>query len=241
MAYHSGDIYRAGSTAFTATETNLSSLYLGGTQRDGYRVVATHQGITGGTNDVSTLHSSSGNPTAGTFTLTLGGKTTAAIAYNASPATIQAALLALQNTVIQNIAYFGSLPAGSISVSGSATGYAAGDVTITFQNALGNIPITLTIAAGGLTGGGTNSVVHTTTGVGPTCAITLQHNDDNSSTWDAWRKFGTLDVPTWSMYRPSMIFGTPRKYLSMTLTFGGTGTYKNLQVVVVDNAEGFGG
>lgn len=239
MPSHANDVLRAGVSNFSATETNLTSLFIAGTGRGGYRLVATHQGITGGTNDVSTIHATS-SPSGGTFTLTIGGRTTGAIAYNASPATIQTNLLALQNCIFQNVPYLGSLPAGAINVTGSATGFAAGDVTCTFQNGLANIPITMTISGTNLTGGSTYVITHTTTGVGPTCAITLQHGDDNA-TWDAYRRFGTLDVPTWERYRPSMIFGTPRKYISATLTYGGTGSYKNLQLYVVDSSDGYNG
>jgi hypothetical protein len=238
MANHAGDVYRTGSTAFSGTETNLSSIFIAGAPRGGVKLVATHQGVTGGTNDVSTVHQT-GNYTAGAFTLTLGGRTTAAIPFNASPAQIALALLALKNCIINNIPYLGALPIGSISATGPATGLAAGDVVVTFANELGAQPITLTGSVGTMTGGAGFAIVHTTTGVGPTCAITVQHNDDNSSTWDAYRRFGTLDVPVYGRYRPTMILDTPRKYISLTLTFGGSGTYKNLQVFVTPSMEGY--
>ena len=51
-------------------------------------------GIEAGANEVQTI-SITGSPTGGTFTLSFAGQTTAPIAYNASAATVVAALQAL--------------------------------------------------------------------------------------------------------------------------------------------------
>lgn len=96
----------------------------------------------------------SGTPTGGTFALAFRGATTAAIAYNAAAATVQAALEALR-----------TIGTGNVAVSGSA----GGPYTITFQGALAgaNVPL-LVLKNNLLTGGTTPSVgiVQTTAGVG---------------------------------------------------------------------------
>lgn len=84
-----------------------------------------------------------GGPAAGTFTLTYRGQTTAAIAYNATAATVKAALEALSN-----------VGAGNVNVAGSA----GGPYTITFQVALGGAHQPLLVAVSSLTGGTSPSV-----------------------------------------------------------------------------------
>ncbi len=78
-----------------------------------------------------------GDPTGGNFTLTFEGQTTAAIAYNASAATVQAALEALSN-----------IDPGEVAVAGDA----GGPYTVTFS--LGRDVDVMTANAAGLTGGG---------------------------------------------------------------------------------------
>jgi len=68
------------------------------------------------------------SPNGGTYTLTYKGQTTAAIAYNASPATIQAALEALS-----------TVNSGYITVGGGVNGLDDGDVTFTFRDTLGDV------------------------------------------------------------------------------------------------------
>ncbi len=68
------------------------------------------------------------SPSSGTYTLTYEGQTTAEIAYNATPAEIQAALEALS-----------SINVGDITVNGSTNGLSDGDVTFTFNNILGDV------------------------------------------------------------------------------------------------------
>lgn len=86
-----------------------------------------------------------GAPTGGTFTLTLDGETTAAIAYNASAATVQAAIEALSNV-------------DSVTVTGS------GPYVVTFG---GNANVPQMTATASLTGGTSpNVTVATTTGGG---------------------------------------------------------------------------
>lgn len=87
--------------------------------------------------------------TGGTFTLTLDGETTAAIAEAATASAVQAALEALSNVT-----------PGDVTVSGSA----GGPYTLTFAGALAgqNIP-TITTGAGSLTGGAGTAVIATST------------------------------------------------------------------------------
>ena len=97
--------------------------------------------------------------TAGTFTLTFSGATTAALAFNATAAQVQAALEALA-----------PIGAGNVSVAGS--------YSVTFLNRLGLFPMPLLTAdSSGLTGG-TVSVQTTTAGVpGPSANLPPWDND----------------------------------------------------------------
>jgi hypothetical protein len=86
-----------------------------------------------------------GSPTGGTFTLSLGGATTAPIAYNASAATIQSALQALGTGFA-----FGGSPAASATVTGT------GPYTVTFATTGAAGPLS---ANGSALTGGTNASV----------------------------------------------------------------------------------
>jgi hypothetical protein len=115
-------------------------------------VVMTTPGVA--TADVQTL-SLAGGPTAGSFTLTFTGQTTAAIPWNATSAQVQAALSDLL-----------AVGAGNVICSG---GPLPGNVTITFagQLAPGLQPVIIGSATG-LVGPGSPAVAvaHTTTGKG---------------------------------------------------------------------------
>jgi hypothetical protein len=67
-----------------------------------------------------------GTPTGGTFAITIGGGTTAPIAYNATAATVQAAVQAIDTGFA-----FGGSPAQGVTVAGSA----GGPYTLTFPGA----------------------------------------------------------------------------------------------------------
>lgn len=97
-----------------------------------------------GTNEVQTV-TITGTPTGGTFTLTYGGNTTAPIAYNATAATVLAALQALPNTQAVSV---GGGP-------GPGTPY-----TVTFG---GGGDVAAMTATGSFTGGSTPAVAVTTT------------------------------------------------------------------------------
>lgn len=96
----------------------------------------------GGTDEVVTLTI---DATGGTFTLTFGGQTTAAIAENATAATVQAALEALS-----------TIGAGNVQVVGSA----GGPYTIIFRGSLGRQDVgAITTDATLLTGGASTATV----------------------------------------------------------------------------------
>lgn len=85
-----------------------------------------------------------GSPTGGTFTLTFGANTTTGIAFNASAATVQAALVAL-----------GSIGANNVSVSGNA----GGPWTVEFIGSKADASQALLTGSGaGLTGGSSPAV-----------------------------------------------------------------------------------
>lgn len=106
-----------------------------------------------GTNEVQTI-SLTGSPTGGTFTLTYDGQTTGNIAYDATAATVQTALLALSN-----------IDAGEVVVTGGP-----GPSTpwvVTFGGDLQGTNVNAITGADALTGGTTPavSVAETTPGV----------------------------------------------------------------------------
>lgn len=123
--------------------------------RTGARVVA-DAGYTGrgpdvpGTSEVQSV-TITGVPTGGTFTLTFSAQTTAAIAFNAAAATVEAALNALSNL-------------DGVTVSGAA----GGPYTVTFPADMGNVA-QMTGDGSGLTGGTAPAVVVATVtpGVNP--------------------------------------------------------------------------
>lgn len=99
-----------------------------------------------------------GGPTGGTFTLTVGGETTAGIAHNATAAAAQSALEALP-----------SISAGDITVIG-ATG---GPYTLAFGASMAGRNVAAVTASGtGLTGGTTPAVTVATTTAGGSTATT---------------------------------------------------------------------
>jgi len=91
-----------------------------------------------------------GSPTGGTFTLTYEGSTTGTIAYNATAATVRAALEALPG-----------LSPGDVTVTGSA----GGPYTVTFTSGGGNVA-QMTASGASLTGGTSPDVTVATTTAG---------------------------------------------------------------------------
>lgn len=104
---------------------------------DFFVVVSSLVPTTAEANEVQTVDVS-GSPTGGTYTLSFAEQETSDLAYNASAATVQAALEALPN-----------IGSGNVSVSGSG-----GSFTVTFEGDLAgeNVP-TLVGDGSGLTGG----------------------------------------------------------------------------------------
>lgn len=94
------------------------------------------------TNEVQTV-TVTGTPTGGTFTLSYGGQTTSALAYNAAASAVQTALLALS-----------TIGAGNATVSGGA----GGPYTVTFVGDLAGENVNAITAAASLTGGTTPGV-----------------------------------------------------------------------------------
>lgn len=101
-------------------------------------------------NDVQTL-TTSGSVTSGTFTLTYGGQTTAALNWNATAAQIQTALQAISSIGNGNMVCTG----GPLPSTG---------VVCTFSGTLGNLPLLAMTHTDTLTGGSL-VVTHTTVGV----------------------------------------------------------------------------
>lgn len=97
---------------------------------------------TGGVSEVQTV-TITGGPTAGTFTLTLSGQTTATIAYNATATAVADAVALLSNV-------------GAGNVTGSGGPLPTTAVTLTFSGVLGNIA-TMT-ATSSLSGGTTPAI-----------------------------------------------------------------------------------
>ncbi len=95
-----------------------------------------------GTAEVQTL-TPSGTISGGTFTITLGGQTTAPIAYNATAAVVQAALEALPNVVPGDVLAAGG-PANSVAITLTFFGNLIGDapaVSVSSASLTGSTPV----------------------------------------------------------------------------------------------------
>lgn len=115
-----------------------------------------------GTSDVQTI-STSGQLTAGTYTLTFGGQVTPAINFN-DPAT----------RILELLESLSTIGAGNVNVAFSGNQFnqaTPGSLVITFQGSLDNASqAVLTITPTGITGG-TLSIVHTTAGASGTVTV----------------------------------------------------------------------
>ncbi len=107
-------------------------------------------------NEVQTV-TIGGGASGGTFTLSFGGETTAAIAFGATAAAVQTALEALSNVEV-----------GDIVVSGSA----GGPYTLTFGGQYTGINVPQLTSTSSLTGG-TPTITHATTTAGGSSASAL--------------------------------------------------------------------
>ncbi len=136
-------------------------------------------GLTGGVNEIQTI-TSPNNPSGGTFRLKFGGEWTGNIAYNASAATIETALLALV-----------SIPAGAVSCGGGAL--PGTDVTVTFQGALARTDVALLEVDSSSLTGVTGSAAETTAG-GSSVASKCQYFFD----------YGNASTPAADYYKDSV-------------------------------------
>lgn len=142
---------------------------------------------TNGVNAVKTL-TITGTPTGGTFTLTFGGQTTAAIAYNATAAQVQAALELLS-----------SIGTGGVVCAGGplpGTG-----VTITFALTLAGKPQNTPTSTDSLTGGSApaSALANTTTGVwGSYRSVPLGCYLLDTTNGFLYRNTGDIYTPVWT-------------------------------------------
>lgn len=125
----------------------------------------------GGVNAVQEV-AIAGAPAGGTFTLTLGGQTTAAIPYNATAAQLQAALVALSTVGAGGVACTGGPLPGT-------------PIVVTFAGLNAVQPVATMTHTDSLTGGTSPAVAvtSTTTGVGPDTTIAI--NANVPYVWDA--------------------------------------------------------
>jgi hypothetical protein len=134
-----------------------------------------------GVSAVNTIHSTT-PPTGGTYALTLGNKKTGPLAFNATTATVQAALAALADgTLAINGRLYSSLVGGTdITVSGAALG--TNDQVYTFGGVLANQPITMVLDGSLLTGNTATALSNTATGSQIAIVATDGTNDLDAGT-----------------------------------------------------------
>lgn len=134
-----------------------------------------------GVNEIQTV-AINGTFSGGTFTYTVNGQTTAGVAYNASAATFQAAIVALSNVGPSDV---------------TVTGANGGPYTVTFKGALGFQNITTSSSGAGLTPGGTAAAATVATKVDGTGANTATDNQAVrlaiGNTWQ-WPNGGYNDI-----------------------------------------------
>lgn len=125
----------------------------------------------GGTSEVQRV-TISGNPTGGTFTLTYAGQTTAAIARNATAATVKTSLEALSNIGVDDVTVTGG--------PGPTSPW-----TVTFAGALATANLAQMTATSSLTGGTTPGVAVTTLtdGIAPSPPSTVTTTTRPSLPW----------------------------------------------------------
>jgi len=158
-----GDLPARARYELTSTSTSdQRAIFIGGqwhdTDANSLTIAASSFGVTGysGTlttavDEVQTLDRT-GTISGGSFTLTMDGQTTGAIAYDANAATIEAALEALTN-----------IGSGNVTVTGGPV--SSTDVVLTYSGELAGTNVPLISITSSLTGGGTCVVVATTAGV----------------------------------------------------------------------------
>ncbi len=158
-----------------------------------YRGYQTAGAPTAGTDEVQTI-TIGGSPSAGTFTLTLDGFTTAPITWSST-----------NNTLIANVdAALGALPnvgsASNVTTADSTLSSGVGNLTVTFVAALGKRTIPLMTANDDSLTGGTVAVAETTPGVdasarGAPKGATLTDTTNGKQ----YINTGTAAAPTWTV------------------------------------------
>lgn len=158
-----------------------------------YRGYQTAGAPTAGTDEVQTI-TIGGSPSAGTFTFTLDGFTTAPITWSST-----------NNTLIANVdAALGALPnvgsASNVTTADSTLSSGVGALTVTFVAALGKRAIPLMTANYSQLTGGTVAVAETTPGVdasarGAPKGATLTDTTNGKQ----YINTGTAAAPTWTV------------------------------------------
>lgn len=163
------------------------------------------------TNEQQTI-TITGTPTGGTFTLSFGGSTTAPIAFNATAATVLAALELLPTIGQGNMTATGGAEPGT-------------PVVVTFTNELGNAAQSAMTASGAsLTGGSTPAVAVTRSTPGTTGESVFgiyggpdkdffgnvgQANDEPIPVYNSFTVFDTTLIPNWGEYGEVVIQALP--------------------------------
>lgn len=142
---------------------------------------------TQGVNEVQRL-TPGGTISGGTFTITFEGQTTAAIAWNATAAVVQAALEALSNVNV-----------GDVTVTGGPVNSAALDIT--YLQGLGGYNRTQVTVTSSLTGAAPTLTPSTVTG-----GVEGSFRGCNIGDWlvdttgqDVYRNTGTRETPAWTI------------------------------------------
>lgn len=169
----------------------------------------------GGVNEVQTV-TITGSPTAGTFTLTYSGQTTAAIAYNALASAVQTALRALSNIGSTGVTVTGG--------PGPGTPY-----TVTFAGSLAFTNVTQMTASSSFTGGTSPSTTVTTTVDGVTASpantvttttrpvLSWTYSDAEKDKQAAYEVY--LFTGTFASTHPAVL-SDPASFASNALVFG---------------------
>jgi hypothetical protein len=198
-----------------------------------------------GTNEVQTI-TVTGTPTGGSFTVTFAGATTSAIAYNASAATVQAALEALATIGTNNVACTGG------ALPGTA-------VTVTFQNGLGKQNVVAMTTTDSFTGGTSpaSAVATATAGTGTanevqvvyasgtvsggTFTITYSGQTTSAIAYNATTAVVQAALEALSNLAPGDVVVTGTAGTRYILTFGGTLLATDVSAVTIGNGSITGG
>jgi len=113
----------------------------------------------GASNEVNTITANATPATAGTFTLTVNGVVSAAIAFNATAAIVQAALEAMSNIVPGDVT--------AVATTGANLGVASAVVTLNWGGNFAGTDVTISIQTGGLTGNAHALATSTAGGAAP--------------------------------------------------------------------------